>query len=290
MSLSRGSLLCSVSAGALFLGFALLAAPSLSAQGMAIGSGEIAFQMAMPRSFLGVGVAEIDGARSRALNLKSERGVEITRVESASPAEKAGLQTGDVVLSYGAHPVAGIEQFARMVRETPLGRRVVLDISRNGKMMSIPVTIGALKGNFIVPVPDMEMDLVSPEFFGFADTPDVPNPVMAWNNSSIGVEGETLEGQLADFFGVKEGVLIRGVAANSPAARGGIRAGDVITRIDGQPVSSPREITSVLRSRKPDSTLPVQLVRGRKGITVEIPMDDSTARKPRPTPARSVKN
>ena len=80
-------------------------------------------------SFLGIGVQEIDSERAKALNLREERGVEVTRVEDDSPAAKGGIQTGDVVLEYNGDRVEGVEEFMRMVRETPPGRDVKLSIS-----------------------------------------------------------------------------------------------------------------------------------------------------------------
>src|SRR5579864_4276068 len=75
-------------------------------------------------SYLGVNLAEIDSARAKELKLKEPSGVEITRVEEASPAEKAGLKPNDVVLEYNGQRVEGMEQFGRLVRETPGGREV----------------------------------------------------------------------------------------------------------------------------------------------------------------------
>ena len=69
----------------------------------------------------------------KALNLREERGVEVTRVEDDSPAAKGGIKTGDVVLEYNGDRVEGVEQFMRMVRETPPGRDVKLSITRNGR-------------------------------------------------------------------------------------------------------------------------------------------------------------
>src|SRR5215204_3028455 len=79
-------------------------------------------------SFLGIGVQEIDNERAKALNLREERGVEVTRIEDESPAAKGGIKTGDVVLEYNGERVEGVEQFMRMVRETPPGREVKLSI------------------------------------------------------------------------------------------------------------------------------------------------------------------
>src|SRR5579871_177021 len=93
-------------------------------------------------SYLGVGVAEIDNDRARALNLKEAYGVEITHVDQDSPAEKAGLKAGDVVLEYNGQRVEGIEEFQRLVRETPAGRTVRLLIGRGGSTQTLLASIG----------------------------------------------------------------------------------------------------------------------------------------------------
>jgi serine protease Do len=75
-------------------------------------------------SYLGIGVADVTAERTKALNLKEERGAEVTNVAVDSPASKAGIKEGDVVLEYDGAAVQGIEQFTRLVRETPVGRQV----------------------------------------------------------------------------------------------------------------------------------------------------------------------
>ena len=75
-------------------------------------------------SYLGIGVADITAERAKALNLKEERGAEVTNVAEDSPAAKAGIKEGDVVLEYDGAAVQGIEQLTRLVRETPVGRQV----------------------------------------------------------------------------------------------------------------------------------------------------------------------
>ena len=88
-------------------------------------------------TYLGVNLAEIDANRAKELKLKEDYGVEITRVEENSPAEKAGVKPGDVVLEYNGQRVEGMEQFGRMVRETPPGREVKLTVSRNGATQTL---------------------------------------------------------------------------------------------------------------------------------------------------------
>src|SRR5206468_1454658 len=73
--------------------------------------------------------------------------------------------------------------------------------------------------------------------------PDIPQSHVTWRSSTLGVDTESLSSQLAEFFGVKEGALVRSVSKNSPAEKAGIKAGDVIIKVDDSKVSSPREIS-----------------------------------------------
>ena len=128
------------------LAAALLGAGNGRAQEFAGFVPQISVTTSSSRSFLGVGVAEINADRAKALKLKEERGVEITRVEDDSPAAKAGLKVGDVVLEYNGQRLEGTEQFVRMVRETPEGRQARLVVSRDGSTQTLNATIAARKG------------------------------------------------------------------------------------------------------------------------------------------------
>src|SRR5579863_9014205 len=100
-------------------------------------------------TYLGVNLCEISSDGARELKLKEAYGVEITRVEEGSPAEKAGLKSGDVVLEYNGQRVEGMEQFGRLVRETPAGREVKLLISRGGATQTISATLGTRKARTV---------------------------------------------------------------------------------------------------------------------------------------------
>jgi len=221
-------------------------------------------------SFLGVGIQEIDAERAKALKLPEEAGVEVTRVAADSPAEKAGIKTGDVVLQYNGQRVEGIDQFSRMVRETPAGREVKLGIFRNGAAQTVTAKIAAnsapvLNGQFLLPLaPNQEpLDL---------RVPDLPRSLMTWRSGSLGVEAESLEGQLADFFGVKEGVLVRSVIKGSAAEKAGIKAGDVITKVDDAKVTTPADLSNHLRTMR-GKTVSVVLTRDRKEVTVSVTLE-----------------
>jgi serine protease Do len=233
-------------------------------------------------SFLGVGVADVNAERAKALKLQEERGVEITNIEDDSPAAKAGLLKSDVVLEYNGQRVEGTEQFVRLVRETPPGRQVKLLISRNSATRTVTATIGQRKsagrsGAIVVPrinIPEFRVQM-----------PDIPTAMMSWRSGSLGIEAESVGAQLAEFFGVKEGVLVRSVMKASAAEKAGVKAGDVITKVDATRVSSPREITSAIRANG-GGTFPVTLVRERKETTLTVTVDQTRSERENRTPPR----
>jgi len=214
-------------------------------------------------SFLGVGIQEIDSNRAKELKLPEEAGVEVTRIAPDSPAEKAGIKTGDVITQYNGQRVEGMDQFSRMVRETPAGREVKLGIIRNGAAQTLTARIASrptISGQ-VIPAPVQE-----PFEFRF---PDMPQNRMTWRSAVLGIEAESLEGQLADFFGVKEGVLVRTVNKGSAAERAGLRAGDVIVKVDDAKVTTPAELSSRMRAAR-GRAVSVVVVRDRKEVTVTV--------------------
>jgi serine protease Do len=250
--------------------------------------------MSIDGSYLGVGVRDIDAESKKSLNLKEERGAEITSVEPGAPADKAGLKQGDVVLEYNGQRIEGTQQFIRMVRETPAGREVKIVVSRSGSPFTVSAQPGEAKhrlqaGPRIITMPTFS----GPGPQGRPFTIDVPRAMMSWTSGTLGIEAETLDSQLAEFFGVKQGVLVRSVAKSTPAEKAGLRAGDVIVKVDETKVSAPREVTSAIRShgnnKKP---LPFTIVREKKETTLSVSLEAPTpepAEAPRPR-SRSVQN
>lgn len=239
--------------------------------------------------YLGVGVSDINAERMKALKLTEERGVEITRVERDSPAEKAGLKVGDVVLEYNGQRIEGAQQFSRMVRETPEGRQVRLLISREGVTQTITATIGSRR------LPGMsradqerlqeQMKKLQRRFEDIEiQIPDVPQVFMAIRSGGLGIEAESLTDQLAEFFGVKQGVLVRRVLKGTPAEKAGLKAGDVITRVDGAAVTDPQDISRKLRALREKTTFPLTVVRERKEMTIQVTIEPS----PRPSAIRPL--
>ena len=231
-------------------------------------------------SYLGIGVADIDDERAKTLKLTDEHGVEVRNVTEDSPAAKAGLKEGDVILEYNGERVEGMEQLIRMVRETPPGRQVRLQVWRGGAARTVTVTMGKRSAAVVFRGGETRWPFAIPGGPQMPPLPDMPRPGMSWRSTMLGVESESLNSQLAQYFGVKEGVLVRSVLKGSPAEKAGLKAGDVILKVDGTTVTSPREITSILRGlRGSKRTIPVVISRDHKetALTVTLNEDDGAA-------------
>ncbi len=217
-------------------------------------------------SYLGIWVWEVDAIRAKELRLPAPGGIEVTLVRQGSPADIAGLKAGDVVAEYNGLKVENIEQFSRLVRETPAGRPVKLRIFRNGTPQVLTAKIDTISAaDRPGPIPAGRM----PQ----AGLQDVPRSLMTWRNPLLGIDAEPLFGQLAEYFGVAEGVLVRAVASGSPADNAGMRAGDVITRVGKQGVTMPAEITTRLRTLSSSGPAPILVIRDRKEVRLMVSLE-----------------
>ncbi|HXA04795.1 MAG TPA: PDZ domain-containing protein [Bryobacteraceae bacterium] len=237
-------------------------------------------------SYLGVGWVEITPERAKELHLKDERGVEVRCVDPDSPAAKAGLKEGDVVLEYNSQRVEGGEQFLRLVRETPPGRTAGLLIFRNGANQTLTTTIGQRQNAVLAmgwetgeplmavpPLPPM------PPMPGIR-IPDIPRAFTTWRSPTLGIESESLNPQLAEYFGVKEGVLVRAVTHDSAAEKAGFKAGDVIVKVEGQTVTTPKEISSILQSSRSKKTMIITVVRRQKEVVLNVTLEERSSWNP----------
>lgn len=216
--------------------------------------------------YLGVRLADIDSDRARALHLNEERGVEVVKVEPGSPAESAGLKAGDVLLSYNGENILGAQQLGRLVSETPKGRNVRIQFWRDGKMQATTAMLAESPGLKAFPadlslrVPDVRIAMS-----------EIPSPLVVWKSSALGIECEPLDSQLAEYFGVKRGVLVRSVEKGSPGDRAGLRAGDVLTAVNDRPVASAHDVVSCVRTQRPaGKPVPIALVREHKELTLSV--------------------
>jgi serine protease Do len=230
--------------------------------------------------YLGVSVMDVDATKVKALKLKEERGAEITGIDKSGPAAKAGVKVGDVVLEYNGQPVQDSEQLQHSVRETLPGREVKLSVWRNGALQTVTATIenrrmAMIEGEpwFAVPMPPMPAMPPMPPMPPMPNLDfDIPRIQTIMQNSTLGITGEPLgdEQQFAEFFGVKDGILVKAVDSNSAAEHAGIKAGDVIVKVGDTRVSSLREITAALRAMRSKGSYTLTIVRNKKETSVTV--------------------
>ena len=229
--------------------------------------------------YLGVGIADLTDDRIKALHLKDDQGVEIGHVQENSPASKAGLKEHDVILEVNGRPVESIGQFQASIGEMSPGTKVNLTVWRNAAKQNITATLEARPADFNpfpgADGPDAPMPPMPPvPPFNGAN----PFPVMPTNAPTVGFEGESLTPQLAAFFGVRDGILVRTVHARTPAERAGLKAGDVVTKVNGTPVMLPREITGIVAMATHNrQSISFTVVRNKKEMTIKIDMEGSGA-------------
>jgi S1-C subfamily serine protease len=203
-------------------------------------------------SWLGVETREVTSDNAKELKLPSERGVVLGRIAPDSPASKSGLRENDVVMEINGQQVEGAMQFRRMIREIPAGRNVQLTVWRDGHTQKINVTLGKSEelrrnmnrmtpgtpGTFAFRMPELP-DM--PDLPEVAEIPEMPSmewggPMVYAGRPRLGIDAEDLAGQLGSFFGAPdgEGILVRSVNSGSPAEKAGVKAGDVITSLNGE--------------------------------------------------------
>jgi S1-C subfamily serine protease len=228
----------------------------------------------------GIGVSVRDVEPGEADRLKVAGGAFVEEVHLDTPAERAGLKRGDVVVEFDGERIRSARQFSRLVAETPPGRTVKATVVRDGQRKDLQVTPSA-EGRWgsygyyfdgdrftadlddlVRRMPDFRLDFEGPGMVG---------------RGQLGVTVNPLTPQLASYFGAKEGVLVASVSDDSPAARAGLKAGDVITSINGEGVTSRSDLVQALRGA-PSDDVTIGIVRDRKETTVKAKIE----RRPRP--------
>jgi serine protease Do len=224
-------------------------------------------------SYLGIDTQDVTPQRMAPLKLKEERGVEVLTVDQDAPAGKAGLKEHDVILEFNGTKVEGVEHLRRMIHEIPPGRSVTLSVSRDGKPMVFKAQLAdksqAMRmsghNHIVVPRP------VIPDF----DFPAMDVMVQT-SSSRSGAVVENLTPQLGDFFGARngEGVLVRSVEKGSAAEAAGLKAGDIIIRVEGDRIADRGDWKSALRNHR-RGKVSVSIIRDKKEQTISITMPEA---------------
>ena len=239
-------------------------------------------------SQLGVSVKDLDPS------VQGKSGAIVEEVREGSAAEKAGIRVGDVIAEFDGERVRGVRHLTRLVSETPEGRSVKAVVERGGTRVDLTVTpeSGAMAfggGDFELMVPPMrfehlpgvdrelrrelERSLPREGTWSFRGRPGEGFAFRMHERGRLGVSIQPLEGQLAEYFGTSSGVLVNSVEKDSPAGRAGLKAGDVVTAVNGKAVSEPSELIEAVRAVEDGSTLSIDVVRDRKPQTLKAELE-----------------
>ena len=236
--------------------------------------------------WLGVETHEVTADKAKELKLPAERGVVLGKIVPDSPAAKAGLKENDVVTEINGQRVEGAAQFRRMVHEIPAGRSIQITVWRDGHSQSLNATLGKSEERRR----SMKMLAPTPGTFAFRmpDMPEIPDiPSMEWNgvlaggHPRLGIDAEDLNGQLGAFFGAPdgEGILVREVNSGSPAEKAGVKAGDVITSLNGERIRSVGELREKLSGKRDekDRTVKLGVLRNKSAMTLSVELPEQAA-------------
>jgi serine protease Do len=228
--------------------------------------------------WLGVGISEVSSDKMKSLKLPEERGALLGKIVPDSPAAKAGLKENDVVLEINGQRIEGTEQFRRMIHEIPVGRTANLTVWRDGRSQNVKVTVGKHEAG------NMKVFADGPKSFAFKmpTLPEMPDmsglehlrtlSMASPGRPLLGIDAENLEGDFGNFFGAPdgEGVLVRGVFANSAAAKAGLKVGDVITSLIGDRIRNASELREKLMTSHKEKSIKLGVLRNKSELTLSV--------------------
>jgi membrane-associated protease RseP (regulator of RpoE activity) len=232
--------------------------------------------------YLGVLVSDVDSDAASRLKLKEVRGALITLIDHDAPAGQIGLRVNDVVLEVNGQKVEGSEQFGRMLREIPAGRKVTLLLSRDGSPQTVEVQLVDRKAmeqavwNKLGNSSDTSGQAPALGILpgGGGDVPETGfhMPFVGTNSLHVGAMVEPLTAQMADYLGVPGGIMVKGVTRKSEAAAAGILARDVILKVGNDPINTTADWDRALRANQ-GKPVQVTILRDRKLQIINLQVD-----------------
>jgi serine protease Do len=233
------------------------------------------------QGYLGVDVSDLDQAQAQVLKLKDVHGAMITLIDHDAPAGQIGLKVNDVVLQLNGQNVEGAEQLRRMLKEIPAGRKVSMQISRDGNMQTVTVELADRR------VMEHEVwDKIGNGGDVFAQgtgkgilagggdegLPGGFHMPFFGSTLNVGAMVEPLTSQMADYLGVPSGVMVKQVAHKSEAATAGLKAFDVILKVGSDAVTTLADWDRSLRANQ-GKPVQVTILRDKKQQTLTLQVD-----------------
>jgi S1-C subfamily serine protease len=259
-----------------------------------------AFHIAGGGPHLGVNLSDLGREDRTRLKIFDARGALVKDVQPDTPAATAGLKTDDVIVRFDGETVRSAAQLSRLVRETPGGQSVTIEVSRGGAIERLTATLDEGRGfdKFLGDVGDMHFDM--PPIPPVPPIPPIPpiEPLMREGMDRIqrdffvprpgrlGIRYQELSGQLARHFKVADGsLLVSDVDEDSPAGKGGLKAGDIIVQVNGHALSRGQELREEIANAEPGSQVTLGVQREGKPVEVKVTLAERTPARARKQPS-----
>jgi serine protease Do len=244
-------------------------------------AGPVRVQVLAGGSWIGVSVRDVAADDVSKMKLSGTSGVVVEEVSRESPAETAGFKPGDVILEFDGERVRSARQFTRLVQETPTGRKVQTSVLRDGQRVPLSVEPRSYGRGDLLDDRDFPKNWVFPPKPPAPAAPPMPpeppmlkdfpelEPFFGRGSARLGVTVSDLQPQLAEYFGVKDGVLVTSVTSDSAASKAGVKAGDVITTLNGSAVTSPSDLRQHASRLQDGEELTIGVMRDKKSLTLK---------------------
>lgn len=198
------------------------------------------------RGWLGVGIQEVTPAIANSFNLKETKGALVSQVSKGGPAEKAGIEQGDVILEFDWKEIASSKDLPMIVASTPVGKTVTVKLLRDGKTVTREVKVGEMEEKAVV--------------------------AKAPSNKSLGITIQNITPDIAKGLGLKKeaGVAVTQVEPGSPASEAGIRSGDVILEVNRKPVKDAEDFVQKVEKAKGQNNVLFFIQRGQNNLFAAV--------------------
>lgn len=198
------------------------------------------------RGWLGVSIQEVTPALAKSFDLKEKKGALVAQVVSGSPAEKAGIERGDVIVEFDGKEVTDSKDLPRIVALTPIGKAVTIKLLRNGKVLDRQVKVGEMEEKVEV-----------------AEAP---------SHKSLGITVQNLTPEIAKGLGLKKdtGVVVTRVEPGGPAADAGIQTGDLVQEVNRKPVKNVEDFVQKVEKAKGQDNILLLIQRGQSNMFAAV--------------------
>jgi serine protease Do len=234
-------------------------------------------------AYLGVHIEDVTPEQAATLKLNQTNGAVITYVDQDGPACRAGLKSNDVIVGFNGSKVESSEQLGSLIHSTAAGQTITLTIIRSSQSKDMKVALGAWphmpphSQAFVAPLPPVAFTgpaMAAPMI------PEIDVPSFTVLSSHHGLVVEPLSSQMADYFGVPRGngVMVRSVEKGSPAGAAGLKACDIIVKINNEPVHDMADWGRNMRVRGGKISMSIMRDKREQTVVISLPAAPNSSR------------